>query len=111
MTRSGEWRATAARVWVAEREHALVVAINEATAEVKLIAAKLKELERSIDLPSHLGFVIAWNIVGPFDNKEDKGWDVAYEPESKVDLKASLPGVKEPVKWIDYITTDEFGTP
>jgi len=33
--RASFWRATAARVWVAEREHALVVAINEATAEVK----------------------------------------------------------------------------
>jgi SRSO17 transposase len=33
--RASFWRATAARVWVAEREHTLVVAINEATAEVK----------------------------------------------------------------------------
>lgn len=29
------WRATAATVWVAAREHLLIVAINEATAEVK----------------------------------------------------------------------------
>jgi SRSO17 transposase len=29
------WRAAAARVWVAGREHVLIVAINEATAEVK----------------------------------------------------------------------------
>jgi SRSO17 transposase len=35
--RASFWRATAARVWVAEREHALVVAINEATAEVKYL--------------------------------------------------------------------------
>src|SRR5205085_6259472 len=33
--RASFWRATAAGVWVADREHALVVAINEATAEVK----------------------------------------------------------------------------
>ncbi len=33
--RASFWRATPARVWVAEREHTLVVAINEATAEVK----------------------------------------------------------------------------
>jgi hypothetical protein len=33
--RASFWRATAARVWVADREHALVAAINEATAEVK----------------------------------------------------------------------------
>jgi hypothetical protein len=33
--RASFWRAAAARVWVAEREHTLVVAVNEATAEVK----------------------------------------------------------------------------
>jgi len=33
--RNAVWRATAAAVWVAERPHTLVVAINEATAEVK----------------------------------------------------------------------------
>jgi SRSO17 transposase len=33
--RGSVWRAAAARVWVAGREHALIVAINEATAEVK----------------------------------------------------------------------------
>ena len=34
-TRDSIWRATTATVWVADREHTLVVAINEATAEVK----------------------------------------------------------------------------
>jgi SRSO17 transposase len=33
--RASYWRATRARVWVADREQALVVAVNEATAEVK----------------------------------------------------------------------------
>jgi SRSO17 transposase len=33
--RASFWRATGAAVWVADREHTLVVAINESTAEVK----------------------------------------------------------------------------
>jgi SRSO17 transposase len=33
--RASFWRAATASVWVAEREHTLVVAVNEATAEVK----------------------------------------------------------------------------
>jgi SRSO17 transposase len=33
--RASFWRATAAAVWAADREHTLVVAVNEATAEVK----------------------------------------------------------------------------
>src|SRR5262245_17006076 len=34
-TRASFWRAATAAVWVADREHTLVVAVNEATAEVK----------------------------------------------------------------------------
>ena len=33
--RASFWRATSARVWVADREHALVAAVDEATGEVK----------------------------------------------------------------------------
>src|SRR5262249_56915552 len=33
--RASFWRAATAAVWVADREHTLVVAVNEATAEVK----------------------------------------------------------------------------
>src|SRR5205823_12747821 len=33
--RASFWRATTAAVWVADREHTLVVAVSEATAEVK----------------------------------------------------------------------------
>ena len=42
------WRATAAAVWVADRPHTLVVAINEATAEVKysLTNATAEPLDR-----------------------------------------------------------------
>ena len=35
--RASYWRAAAAPVWVADREHTLVVAINEATSEVKYL--------------------------------------------------------------------------
>src|SRR4029453_7436074 len=33
--RASFWRAVTAAVWVADREHTLVVAVNESTAEVK----------------------------------------------------------------------------
>ena len=37
------WRASATRVWVAGREHLLIVAINEATAEVKYFVSNATE--------------------------------------------------------------------
>ena len=47
--------------------------------------------------------------VGPFDNVEDAGWDVAYPPETAVDLAAEYPGQKGPVKWISHATSDDYG--
>jgi SRSO17 transposase len=49
--RDATWRATAAAVWVADRPHTLIVAINEATAEVKYFltnatAASLRRVVR-----------------------------------------------------------------
>lgn len=77
--------------------------------QVKDLAAKLKEQKQEVDLPSHLGFLMAWHIVGPFDNIGDKGWDIAYAPESGVDLAATYDGQKEKVKWVTHETADEYG--
>lgn len=41
------WRASAARVWVAGRPHLLIVAINEATAEVKYFVSNATEVPLS----------------------------------------------------------------
>jgi hypothetical protein len=43
------WRATSTTVWVAGRQHVLIVAINEATAEVKYFLSVIVHVSR---LPS-----------------------------------------------------------
>ena len=50
-----------------------------------------------------------WQLIGPFDNVDDKGWDVAYPPEAKIDLAAEYDGQKGKVKWIDHTTADDYG--
>lgn len=100
---SAEKKSEAAKVYGQAFAHARSIT------QVKSIAAKLKELEQPIDMPSHLGFIITWNIIGPFENGGDKGWDVAYPPENGIDLAAELPGQKGNVKWISFSTTEEFG--
>jgi hypothetical protein len=56
-----------------------------------------------------MGFVLHWKLIGPFDNIDDKGWDVAYPPEKKVDLAAEYDGQKGKVHWLVHATTDDFG--
>jgi hypothetical protein len=77
--------------------------------QTKAIAAKLKGLGETVDMPTRLGFVVRWQVIGPFENGGDKGWDVAYPPESEFDLKAEYQGQKGPVKWQEFATDDEYG--
>jgi hypothetical protein len=77
--------------------------------QIKDAAAKLREAEQQVDLATHMGYVMKWKLIGPFDNVDDKGWDVAYPPEAKVDLAAELDGQKGKVKWIDHTTADDYG--
>jgi len=77
--------------------------------QTKLLAAKLKASGQVVDMPTRLGFVIQWRLIGPFENSGGQGWDVAYEPERKVDFAAEHEGRKGRVEWIAHQTTDEFG--
>jgi len=77
--------------------------------QIKAASEKLKELGAPADLPRHMGYVMQWQLIGPFDNEEDAGWDRAYPPETSVDLQAEHPGKKGPVKWIRHATGDDYG--
>jgi hypothetical protein len=77
--------------------------------QIKQAFDKLKELGQAVDLPAHYGFVMTWQIIGPFDNRSDKGWDIAYPPEAKIDLAAKYPGLKGEVGWKEATSTDDFG--
>jgi hypothetical protein len=77
--------------------------------QTKQLAAKLKELGEKVDMPTRMGFVADWRVIGPFDNAQDSGWDKAFEPEKEIDFAAEYKGSKGPVKWIEHHTEDEFG--
>ncbi len=78
-------------------EHALGGAVDQD--QVDTIVAALKELGREVDLIEHFGYVMDWTLMGPFDNKEMKGFDVAYPPEQTIDLDATCEGNTGPVRW------------
>jgi hypothetical protein len=77
--------------------------------QIKTAFEKLKELEATPDLPRHMGYVLHWKLIGPFDNTDDAGWDVEYPPEKKVDLQAAYDGQKGRVKWLAHATSDDYG--
>ncbi len=77
--------------------------------QIKVAAAKLRELDQSVDLPRHMGFVLRWNVAGPFDNTDGIGFDKVYPPENGVDLDATYAGKVGPTRWQTYVTKDDFG--
>jgi hypothetical protein len=78
--------------------------------QIKAIAKQLREkAEQPLDLPKHFGFLMHWQIVGPFHNTDRKGFDTVFEPEKQVDLNAAYQGKTREVKWQPYFTTDEYG--
>jgi hypothetical protein len=77
--------------------------------QVKEIARRLREAELSTDTATHLGFILNWDLIGPFDNTDKSGFDVAYPPESGIALEQRYPGKTGPVSWKPHTTTDDYG--
>jgi hypothetical protein len=78
--------------------------------QIELASEKLLELGEKVDLPRHYGFVLSWKLIGPFDNTDKKGFDIAYPPEKEIDLSATYPGKGDmQVRWLDHTTVDESG--
>jgi len=77
--------------------------------QVRWLADRLRNLGEPVDLARHFGFVLRWRVIGPFDNPEQKGFDVAYAPEKGIDFSAAYAGKHGEVRWSEYTTTDEYG--
>jgi hypothetical protein len=78
--------------------------------QIATARAKLAALGENVDLPRHFGFLLSWKLIGPFDNTNQKGFDVGYPPEKEIDLAAKYVGKGEmPVRWIDHTSNDKSG--
>ncbi len=80
------------------------------SSQVVQAADKLRSLGETPDVIGHLGLVVDWWLVGPFDAPEKTGFSKVFEPENKVDLQAKYPGQGgSEIAWIKHHTTDTLG--
>ncbi|HEY4310582.1 MAG TPA: hypothetical protein VGN12_14115 [Pirellulales bacterium] len=77
--------------------------------QVKEIVKKLEGFGEKVDLTRHFGYLIQWKLIGPFDNTDEKGFDVAFPPEDAIDFASEYKGSTGAVKWIDHATEDAYG--
>ena len=120
---SSELRRDAVAYWIAQAEQlskddkpaeskaayekALTGAVDDD--QVKEIVKALKERGVDVDLHRHFGFITSWQVVGPFDNHEQKGFDVTYPPEKAVDLDAKYEGKLGTVHWQPIDSKSPYG--
>jgi len=83
--------------------------------QVKVIAEALTKLGMEVDLPKHFGFLMNWQVIGPFDNAKREGFDAVYAPEKEIKLEATYEGKQDDkgqptkVKWQPFETKHEYG--
>ena len=88
-------------------EKALAGAVDKD--QVEAIVEPLKELDVTVDLQEHFGFLSKWQLIGPFDNRGLIGFDIVYPPENEIDFDATYSGTEEEVKWQELATEDSYG--
>lgn len=79
------------------------------SAQVTQAATKLKSLGESADAIKHLGLVVDWWLVGPFDAPQKTGFAKVFEPEANVDLHAKYRGQAGEIAWKQHRETDTLG--
>ncbi len=77
--------------------------------QVNRIAGQLRHFGEQVDLSRHFGFITAWHVIGPFDNRGKKGFAISYPPEREINFAGSLTGKDGELKWQSFTSTDEFG--
>ncbi len=83
--------------------------------QVQQLQGLLSKKGIQIDLTKQLGYAAEWQLVGPFDNKDQKGFSVAYGPEKNldaIDTKAEYADAMDkenPANWTEHLTSDAMG--
>ncbi|HET6882677.1 MAG TPA: hypothetical protein VFI31_21090 [Pirellulales bacterium] len=82
--------------------------------QVNAIKTALAQLGDKVNLAEHFGFITTWQVIGPFDNIGEQGFDVAFPPEQKIDLTAHYEGKPRDgnprqLSWQETTTQDDFG--
>jgi hypothetical protein len=78
--------------------------------QARQAAVGLKESGITVSVAEHLGFLMDWHLIGPFDGKGQKGFHLSYPPEKKIDLNEELDGQNGKVRWKRFHVTETAPT-
>jgi hypothetical protein len=79
------------------------LAASRDVTQARAAAAGLEQLGAKVSVAEHLGFLMDWYLIGPFDGGGQKGFTLSYPPETKVDLAGELAGQHgKKLRWVRY---------
>lgn len=79
--------------------------------QVTQASTRLMALGETADVAAHLGLILDWQLLGPFDAPQKTGFETVFPPEEKLDFAATYPGKEDKeLKWIAHHTKDVLGT-
>lgn len=78
--------------------------------QVVRAAGKLTALGEHVEIAEHLGLVVDWWVVGPFDAPGTSGFAREFPPQRRVDLQAHYAGQEgREIAWTRHRTADPLG--
>lgn len=77
--------------------------------QIEAATKALRELGQTVDLPGVFGWLMSWQVIGPFDNTQRAGYEVAFPPEGGFRPDAEYAGKDGKIRWQSYTTTNEYG--
>jgi hypothetical protein len=70
--------------------------------QARQAALGLQNLGVKVSVGEHMGFLMDWYLIGPFDGMGMKGFRTQYPPEKEIDLKAEYQGQGKKVRWVRH---------
>lgn len=78
--------------------------------QIKQCAAALKDHNVEVSLVRQLGYIVQWDVIGPFDNTGGTGFDKAFPPEQHPPPQTVMEGKTGAVAWNTIRTASDEGT-
>jgi hypothetical protein len=77
--------------------------------QIRSLADTLAKRGQQVDIPKQMGFLMHWEVIGPFDNTGLQGFAKVFPPESEWTADAVYPGKSGEVRWQPLVTSDPYG--
>lgn len=80
------------------------------SSQVTQTADRLKSVGETVKIIEHMGLIVDWHLLGPFNAPGKTGFTLSFPPEKNVDLGAVYTGKsKTQIRWKRHRTDDRLG--